>query len=203
MEQKTKIIHEKDGKKEMTFEEVFEKYKPLCNSMASFYAKHCSWTEFDDLKQIAYIGLWNGYTRYNPKRKISFGYYAQMWVRSWLQRYINSGQFSVLRHAGLESIYTSNGNDDDELTLFDTLKSDINVEEIAIANTDMQRICDILKERNVLKERDIKILQYKVQGLTNAQIGKKLGISGERVRQRIQRIKKKLKEVYKHESQID
>lgn len=192
MGRNTKMIHEKNWKREMTFEDVFRQYKPLCDAMSSFYARHVDWTELDDLRQMAYIGLWIGYTRYDPKREIGFGYYARQWVRSWVRRYINSGQFSVLRHAGLDSIYETMTEDDDgdELTIFDTLASDNNIEEIAISNAEVERIYKI-----IMNEKDIKIVKYLIQGWSKRKIGEKLGISGERVRQRISRIKGKLKEV--------
>lgn len=186
-----KMIYEKNSKREMTFEDVLQQYKPLCDSMVSFYFRNCNWAGLDDLKQVAYIGLWVGYVKYDPKREIGFGYYARQWVRSWVRRYINSGQFSVLRHAGLDSIYETMTEDDDgdELTIFDTLASDNNIEEIAISNAEVERIY-----KSIRNEKDIKIVKYLIQGWSKRKIGEKLGISGERVRQRITKIKEKLKE---------
>lgn len=190
MKQETKTIHEKDGKKDMTFEEVFWKYRPLCDSMASFYARRCDWVEKDDLKQMAYIALWVGFTKYDPARTVGFAHFVKLIILGWLQRYIKSSQYSVLRHAGLESIYTPIDVDEDDLTLFETLKADINVEELAIANAEIDRIY-----KTITNEKNIKIVQYLIQGWSQRKIGKKLGISAERVCQRVSKIKKKLKEV--------
>ncbi len=74
---------------EITFEELISKYNPLINSAATnckniYKLRDC---DIDDLKQVAYIALFNAARHYNSEKNVTFGAYAKTCIINTLQNY--------------------------------------------------------------------------------------------------------------------
>lgn len=77
------LILPKGERKELTFEEVLIKYKPLLNKQAYIWQQY----DRDDIYQIASIGLWKAYEKYDIQRGYTFGTLAKPYVINEVLRY--------------------------------------------------------------------------------------------------------------------
>jgi RNA polymerase sigma factor (sigma-70 family) len=73
---KKMLILPKGERKEVTFEEILNKYKPLLNKQAYL------WYQYDrqDIYQTASIGLWKAYENYDIERGYAFSTMAKRYV---------------------------------------------------------------------------------------------------------------------------
>jgi RNA polymerase sigma-B factor len=74
-------------------ERLVRRYLPLSRSVARRFDTHR--TSFDDLAQVASIGLLKALERYDPDRRVSFSSYAVPTITGELQRHLRDHSWSV------------------------------------------------------------------------------------------------------------
>jgi RNA polymerase sigma factor (sigma-70 family) len=140
--------------------DLCEKYLPLAHKIARSYAGRG--IDFEDLRGAAYLGLTRASRRFNPERG-AFGPYAKFWI---------SGEITALFKGNnplndAQSL-TKNYEEDDE-----SHQKDVAAPSPVIA-----------PDLSGLAGTDRHIIESRLRGETLVEIGKTLGISAERVRQR-------------------
>lgn len=188
----------------MNFEEIYEEYKHLVpitiertygdiNYLADKYK-----IEPQDIIQMGNIGLWNAYKNYN-KNKSKFQSYAINQIK-WtisveLKRILqevylkdNSIKMNEENIVEVDSFNKNINKNDETYTYEDIMKNEdilCDVEGIAIVN----KMIDSLSN-----ETDKTVAQLLFEGHKAIDIAPILGVNRKRISQRIQRIRKELKE---------
>ena len=94
------IIVNKDDIREMTFNDIFEMYKPLIRNIV--YSFHNLKLELDDKLQIASIGLWQAYDKYDIKTGTGFWALAKVTMDNSLRLEFNYA--SMKKRSGIDII---------------------------------------------------------------------------------------------------
>lgn len=125
--------------------------------------------EYEDIKQVALLGLWKAIQHYNPKWALSTIAYKTIFNS------INFYLRSVKKHKEYDfSIYTIVYTDDEsELTVEDLIPDDTDNIDIMLYDIDVQQAFDKL---NLSKIEKI-FLNLKSQGLSQREIGENLNKS--------------------------
>lgn len=144
--------------------------------------------EYEDIKQVALLGLWKAIQHYNPKWALSTIAYKTIFNS------INFYLRSVKKHKEYDfSIYTIVYTDDEsELTVEDLIPDDTDNIDIILCDIDVQQAFDKL---NLSKIEKI-FLNLKSQGLSQREIGENLNKS----QAQISRIQTNLRNRFKKES---
>ena len=157
------------GLSEKAADELCRNYKPLVQSLAARYSG--KGIEFDELSAAAQLGLARALRKFDPGKGVPFGGYAQHWI---------SGQIQALFKPGRDAL--GFGRTVSLNAPVDVKGEDETVEFIDLVVDDSVPI--IGPDLSDLSEQDQYIVQARSGGATLVEIGKSLGISAERVRQR-------------------
>lgn len=123
--------------------------------------------ELEDLQSICFLGLCKAATTYNPDLGNTFTTYSYKVI----QNEVNLELRKLSKYKPTVSIYTPIGED---LELKDTISSDLDIFENIQNDQNLQLLHDEIKKLN---PRYRKIIELKLQGLTQVQIAKKLNVS--------------------------
>lgn len=166
----------------MTKEEMFNKNIKLAYKVANKY-KINHYEEFEDIKQIALLGLWKAVTNYNGKNALStFAYVV-------IQNEINSYLRKTKKSFKSVSI---NVEVHERLTLEDILQADDSIEEL-LDDIEERVIKQVLNETlENENERDNQVYKLYEQGYRQGQIAKIMGISQAQVSRIQAKINKKV-----------
>ena len=149
--------------------DLCEKYLPLAHNIARSYAGRG--VDFEDLRGAAYLGLTRASRKSNPDRG-AFGPYAKFWI---------SGEITALFKGNnpldCAQSLTKNYQEDDE-----GHQKDVAAPSPIIA-----------PDLSALAETDRNIIESRLRGETLVEIGRAIGVSAERVRQREVRSRSKLR----------
>lgn len=136
--------------------------------------------DFDDVVQEASMGFLTGIRKWSPEGGASLRQYAARWAHKYVRVALgcNEGKLVPLE----ENISLDAPIADSELTLHDVLTSDTfeNPEEAAERNERIQTVRDAAAS---FSPREASIFSGCLQGDSNEDIGVRLGLSRERVRQ--------------------
>lgn len=86
-------------------EKIFTSNKKLCFEMAHDFASRGVSEPFEDLVQLASIGLWNAIEKFDPNRGAQFHTYAGIWMRNEIFRHIRDRTSCVKISRTLTDIY--------------------------------------------------------------------------------------------------
>ena len=166
---------------ELTFEELLSRYNPLINSAALnckniYKLRDC---DVDDLKQIAYIALFNAARHYTPDKNVTFGAYAKTCIVNALQNYAKK----QLKDSN-ESILLL----DDELLQGNSFDSP---ETVVVSNEYTEELKS--KINASLSDYEKKVLKLYISNYTYEQMAEMTGKSEKSVDNAITRIKSKIK----------
>jgi RNA polymerase sigma factor (sigma-70 family) len=137
--------------REMTFEEVKEKYNGLLHKKASEYLGRM---EYEEAYQLALIGLWNAYKKHDARKGFLFltlaytytGYAISNELRK-DEKHLHNKKSQVKGFVSLqEGVYE--GKDGKELKLEDILKSDEDCIEDFVENDFVNRILSRISPRH-------------------------------------------------------
>lgn len=185
----------------MTPLELFEKNTRLAYSLASRYLINYK-AEFEDIKQVALMGLWKACTTYNPTvNTTKFSSYAWIVISNEINYYLRKNNNAKL--ANLVSLCTPiSNNKGEESSLEELLQNPIDV----INNSDnlmyLDSIFDILDKLNLTDKQRL-MFQLYLEDRNQAEIGKIVGINQASVSRAIKRIKNQIKKVLDEHERID
>ena len=136
----------------------------------------------DDIRQLGYIGLWKACKKYDASLNAKFSPYAVKAIRGEIIKYLRSLQMQM-RHPKVPNMSLSKPMFDSEESLEDRISAGtldwIDTEGFYNALTDRQKL--IVRRRIIDKA-------------TYQEIGDEIGVSRERIRQEVARIKQKFDE---------
>jgi RNA polymerase sigma factor (sigma-70 family) len=170
----TLIIDGEDDEETQAANDLCERYRPLAFKIARGYRDRG--VPLDDLRSAADLGLVLASRKFDPARG-AFGPYAKLWIKGELTRLFKPAA-DAMAFGRSESLKVPVRGDDDD--------RDYQRDVAAPAPT-------IMPDLSALAETDRCIIQSRLCGETLAEIGKALGISSERVRQRETRARSKIK----------
>lgn len=166
----------------MAKEEMFNKNIKLAYKVANKY-KINNLQEFEDIKQVALMGLWKAVLNYNGEHALStFAYVV-------IQNEINFYLRKTKKNENEISIKTEIH---ENLTLEDTLQAEDNIEQL-LENIEMIEVRQMLD--NVLKnekEKNKKIYELQERGYKQREIGEVVNLSQVQVSRIIKKINKKV-----------
>jgi RNA polymerase sigma factor (sigma-70 family) len=151
-----------------------EKYLPLALKIASSYAGLA--IHFEDLEAAAHLGLVRASRKFVPGQG-AFGPYAQLWIEGEITRLFKptADAMSAGRSISQETPLGDQQDDENPGTIAETIADNAAARD---------NIYDEFPDLSVLEEKDRRIIEARARGETLLAIGKTLGISAERVRQR-------------------
>ncbi len=163
----------------MTKEEMFECNKLLAYKITNTYLVNYQ-KEYEDIKQLALIGLWKAVQTYNQEKKRSFSSYAYKVIHNEINSYLrkNKKYFNVQHFSDL--IY-------ENITLGDILESEQNLIVEKENNIDNEIYIKYISQ-NIKNEKDKRIIKLYLKGYTQQKIAKELNVSQSHVSRRIKRL---------------
>lgn len=188
-EEDRKLIRLGGEVKLMSFEEVYKQFEKFIyktiNTWRGVYEK-------DELKQIAMLGLYKAYLKYDVESGYAFLTYAGFAVTNELNYYHRHQK----KHRNVGSLFeiVINDSDGNSLELIDILADDKDYEEEALKNVFLNDLDTML---NVLSLRDKNILKdYYLKGISQKELAKKYGSQQANISRTISKSLKILKEKY-------
>lgn len=185
------LIH--NGQSDAT-EYLLKKYAPLVKK--SIRTLYLIGADTEDLSQEGMIGLFKAIQSYQNDNDTSFYTFAKLCIDRQIYSAIKASNRK--KHTPLNSYISfyskMNG---DEIELIDNLEAgnDSNPEHIILDRENTMNIEDILKEH--LSQMEKQVLSLYMQGKSYADIGLELGKSSKSIDNSIQRIRDKVKKLYK------
>lgn len=187
-EEDRKLIRLGGEVKLMNFEEVYKQFEKF------IYKTIYPWRgmyEEEELKQVAMLGLWKAYLRYDVERGNAFLTYAGFAVGN----EINYFHRQQKKHRNVGSLFQviAGGNNGDTLKLIDILEDNKDYEEEALRNVYLSNLDEIL---NCVEVRDKNILlDYYLKGYTQKELAKKYGSPQSSISRTISKCLKILKKI--------
>jgi len=176
------IIGLNDTRK-LEFEEVLEMYKPLI--MSEIHSFDSLKMEYDDKYQLATIGLWNAYKKYDAETTVGFGLFAKIAIQNNLKHAITYTKMK--KRSGLELVCmdrTMKSQKDEENSIKNTLESDTNIEEHIVLKSNLKEFMSKITD----KQRET-IALY-IDGRHYEEISKILGVGKSTISMRMAAAKK-------------
>lgn len=173
----------------MNNEELFEKNINLAYKIANTYRDKYP-TEYEDIKQVALIGLWKAIQKYDGISKLSP--FAWVVINREIIRY-TSKQIKHLETSHLEAP-ASNG-----LTMLNCVKNEEEEIEDIITKNDNNNTFKYLVQKANLTSKEKETLNELRNGLNIMQIAQKHNVSKQRISQRKQNIFKKIEKARRDE----
>ena len=150
---------------ERELNDLCKQHEPLIKNLAARYMGRG--IEFEDLRAAGLLGLARALPKFDPERGITLGAFARHWIRGEMTALFKSNDALALGRA--TSLTVWNTDDENEYEG----QRDVT----APAPT-------ILPDLSALAETDRFIIKSRLRGDTLAEIGKAVGLSSERIRQR-------------------
>lgn len=163
----------------MTNEEIFNKNTRLAYKIANGYLINYS-REYEDIKQIALLGLWRAVLNYNGISK--FSSFAGTVIHNEINRY--------LQHINKNKSISLSQKINEETILEDIIPDKSN----DIEHIEQKILLKNLKNKVKLTKRESEIYENTLKGYNQTKIGKQLNISHQRVSQAQQAIISKFRE---------
>lgn len=175
----------------MTPEELFESHKHLAKETLYKAYKlprqlaRKNQIEFEDLLQYAYTGLWKAAISFQPS-KCKFPTHAINHIK-WhlnerlrrecpvmkLSANVKYDENEMYRIISIDKEFVTK---DSKVSLHDSISSNVNVEELAIGEYITEKVLTLLNER------ELKMFNMRLEGMTNQQIGDIYGMTRANVR---------------------
>lgn len=179
--EKKKILHGSEII-ELTSEEAFLKYKPVLYDYCKKYNNLNN--ELEERFQIASLGFVKAYNNYN-NLKVPFIAYLQLVVNNeFLMNFRKKKNTEKLSFKSINEPYMAFGKEN--LTLEDTLEdnaTDIEDDELKIS---------LEKIFSKMREKDVYIINRRLQGATQNEIAKELNMSRSNICRRLEKFQNEL-----------
>lgn len=146
--------------------------------------------DMDDYRQAGMIGLWKAAKNYDPSKGYTFASHAIFHIRSEIHRIRNYEQAekrqAVVLSMDVPLRKKQGKNTETDLTLENILRDETVSEDAIIENI---RLRELIQE--AMKYEPF-IVSRMVQGYSMNAIGKEMGLSHQRIQQRVKSMRKKL-----------
>ena len=181
-----KPIKLKNKIRNMSIEEVYQQFK-------NFIYKQCqSWLgkyEFDDLQQVAFIGLQKAYEGYEVDKDVQFLTYAAMAIGNELRIY----HIKNKKHEDVFSLNKTFLFKDDEMEYIDTISDDINYEEIAFKNIQCENLRNALRKLKPIDREIVEEIGLNFKG--QKEIAEKFNLSQSYISRKYKNLLVKLRKI--------
>lgn len=161
------ILSYQAGNKEV-YEDILKTYKNLMYGIISKYNKTVINSK-DDLMQIASISLMKALKTFDVNKNYKFSTYLQTIITNDLNTVYRVVQ---KRNAIVNSLDDVLPNEDNKLTVKDTIADDTNIEEEVMENSMNNFISNCLKKYKNDFPRKFQSVQYSIKDIPNRQIEK-------------------------------
>lgn len=183
-----KPIKFKDKIECMTLDEVCKQFEALVCKIAR------KWTiryEFEDVKQVGYMGLVKAYDSYSIEKDVLFTTYATLIVKGHLCRFYRDDKSKFEGTISLNQTFKN--NDNKETQYVDLVEDENNYEDIALANIEQEKLKGAI---NLLKSPYKEIIEdLHFKNIVQTQIAKKLNVSQAQVSRFYKKALEKLKKI--------
>ena len=179
--EKKKILHGTEII-ELTSEEAFLKYKSKLYDLCKKYNNLNN--EIEERFQIASLGFVKAFNTYDNLKVPFIAYLSLIVNNEFLLVYRKKKRYERFNVSSIQAPYQALGKD--ELTLEDTLEdygSEIQDDELKVA---------LEKIYSKMREKDVYIINRRLQGATQNEIAKELNMSRSNVCRRIEKFQKEL-----------
>ena len=176
------IIGLNDTRK-LEFEEVLEMYKPLI--MSEIHSFGSLKMEFDDKYQLATMGLWQAYKKYDAETTVGFGLFAKVAIQNNLKHAITYTKMK--KRSGVATVSMDRimrGENDEDSSISDLMESDTNIEEHLVLKSNLKDFIDKI----TIKQRET-IALY-ITGMQYEAMSKILGVGKSTISMRMSAAKK-------------
>lgn|SRR5574344_742988 len=167
---------------------IFNKYKPIINSLAKKHFKRAKGIEFNDLVQEGMVGLSYAINSFNEKKDVLFYTYAVTCI----ERKIISAiiKTNTLKNKALNDSLSYENTDEYN---FDYVLMDnkVNPERLLIEFERQEELKKIIEDN--LTDYEKKILELKMSGLNYNEIAQTMNTDKKSVDNAIQRLRNKIK----------
>ena len=179
--EKKKLLHGSEII-ELSSEEAFLKYKPvLCNFCKKYNNLN---NELEERLQIASLGFMKAFNSYN-NLKVPFIAYLQLVVNNeFLMEFRKKKRLEKFNTISIQSTIQHLKNDD--LTIEDTLEDN----STYIEDNELKLALDKIYSK--MREKDVYIINRRLQGATQNEIAKELNMSRSNICRRIEKFQKEL-----------
>lgn len=144
----------------------------VAHKLTNEYAKKGKAIEYEDLRQICYLGLIKAAKTYKNGHYTAFSTYAYKVIKN----EINMNLRKLHKKGNDISIYTKvSESNNNEVYLIDTFKSDVDIENEAVENDYKYLLRKAINTNLVGLEKEV--LMLKLNGKKEVEISEKLGIS--------------------------
>lgn len=176
-------------------EKLFNENLCLAYSIAEKFYREGFYEDFQDIKQIALIGLWKA-SKYYDNKKAKFSTFAYKVMLNDIMLYFHryKKQYKDLSiNIPVSEDYSNNSDPNNIMTLEDKILNDFDIDEV-ITKLDIQEIIKkvLMKETDKRKE----IYNLFLSGKSQNEIAEILGVSRQWVSYVILKIEDKIKENY-------
>lgn len=167
----------------MTKEELFNKNTNIAYKICQSYRVNYP-NEFEDIKQVALLGLWKACLNYDENRG-AISTYAYPIVKNHINIYVRGLRKHQNRYISFSEPITDN------LTVEDIIASEIDYEEDIV---DRAYVAEVTKKIPVVftDEREQFIFKEYINGYTQAQTAKKMNLSQPQISRLQKRVKSKI-----------
>lgn len=163
-----KPIKLKNEIRDMTIEEVYEQFK------LSIYKQCQSWLgkyEFDDLQQVAFIGLQKAYESYEIKDEAIFLTYATTVIVNELRRYNKKNE----KHLNNSSLNKKIQIKDGEIEHLEVIPDNVDYENEAITNMQYEKLHLAIEKLHLLEKEIVNSIIFKYE--PQVSIARRLNLS--------------------------
>lgn len=167
--------------------DITEHKKLIHHVMKKYNIKPTGIYDEDDYFQAGLIGVWIAAEKYDPSRGTTFATHAVPWIRSQMLK-LTSYEKAEMRMAETVSIYKEISKTSDvPLLMVDIIPLDKDVEEKLIDRISLKE-----RIREAMKFEPF-IVKKMIEGYKHAEIGEQMGITKQRVGQRIKAMREMVK----------
>ena len=155
---------------EMSLDEVCKKFEFLVCKMAR------RWTiryEFEDVKQVGYMGLVKAYESYDIGKNVLFSTYASILINRHLCGFYRDDKSKFI---GIMSLNQSLMNDDNkQIEYIDLVKDENNYEDMAITSLQCEDLMEAINKLEPINKKIVELLAF--QHKTQVEVSRMLNIS--------------------------
>lgn len=184
-------------------EEFFNHNIRLAHYIAKKYVP--TGISYDELLQLALIGLWKGVRTYNPEKGFEFATYASRVMHNEILMFIRKAKKNSLEFEGigtpLISLYSALNVDYDgnTLTFEDILESKETIDE-ALIESDLMRELELFM--STYNPKHVEVIKLHIKGKNQRRIADTVGISQSYVSRIILKFKKNFKRYYERKTGV-